>query len=102
MEIHRQRCQQCNSLDLHNLLVREPGHDQVVYVRCARCEELVARYELSGYYHHGKGFESWLRSRSFPMESGRDVTAAFQEAKAQALAGYEAMLAELSALDKGD
>ena len=33
-----------------------------VFVRCCGCRELVACYELSRYYHHGKEADSYLRS----------------------------------------
>jgi len=43
--------------------VRENEPDRII-VRCHDCEHFVASYVLApmGYYHHGKGFESFLRS----------------------------------------
>lgn len=96
MEVHRQRCQKCQSLDLRNILVRAPGKGQVVLVRCAHCKELVARYELSRYYHHGKGFESWLRQIGLVSESARDLAETYETAQDDALREYEAALAQLA------
>ncbi|MHC4142517.1 MAG: hypothetical protein ACYSUF_11785 [Planctomycetota bacterium] len=101
MEIHRQQCQACRSFDLRNILVRETGRREVVYVRCLGCTRLVARYELSGYYHHGKGVESWLRSRgTASVESGRDTAAEFEEDQKAAVDGYEQVLAKLEEMGK--
>jgi hypothetical protein len=96
MEVHRQRCQSCGSLNLHNILAREPGQPTVIFVRCAACDELVARYVLSGYYHHGKGIDSFLRSLGSALaESGRDTLADFERVKKEAIEGYEAVLQRL-------
>ena len=93
MEIHRQRCQQCNSLDVHNILVREVEAPMVVYVRCVQCGQLVARYKLSDYYHHGKGIESFIRSIGGTVEeSGRDVLDQFKRSQSASLEGYELAL----------
>ncbi len=95
MEVHRQTCQSCHSRRHRNILVREPGAPTVVYVRCANCGELVARYALSEYYHHGKGLDSYLRSQgSSASESGRDVLETFRKKQEEALEGY------LRALDR--
>ena len=96
MEVHRQRCQACNSIEVKNILAREATVPTVIYVRCARCDALVARYELSDYYHHGKGIDSFLRSRNEPsMESGRRVLKEFERARTRAEKGYERVLHEL-------
>ena len=60
MEVHRQQCQHCGTFDARNILVRETGLPMTIYVRCTQCGELVARYKLSEYYHHGMGVESYL------------------------------------------
>ncbi|MHC4102360.1 MAG: hypothetical protein ACYSW1_15950 [Planctomycetota bacterium] len=101
MDIHRQQCQACRSFDQRNILVRETGRPEAVYVRCLGCGRLVARYELSAYYHHGKGVESWLRSRGIAsVESGRDTAAEFEEAQRTAVEGYEQVLAKLEEMGK--
>jgi hypothetical protein len=101
MDIHRQQCQACRSFDLRNILVRETGRPTAVYVRCIACGELVARYELSVYYHHGKGIESWLGSRGIAsVESGRDTIAEFEQVQKQAVESYEQVLAKLEELGK--
>lgn len=101
MEVHRQRCQACRSIDLRNILVREVGRPQVVFVRCAQCGELVARYELSAYYHHGKDLESYLRSQgAASAESGRRMLDEFKRAQTEATEGYETVLTKLTELEK--
>ncbi|REJ65726.1 MAG: hypothetical protein DWQ31_17465 [Planctomycetota bacterium] len=96
MEIHRQQCQQCGSRNARNILVREADAPMTIYVRCLGCGELVARYQLSHYYHHGKGIESFLRSLgSDAGESGRDYLAEFQRTQDQAVRGYEDALRKL-------
>lgn len=77
------------------LVVREPGHAQVVMVRCTQCRELVARYELSAYYHHGRGYESWIASFSGVAESGRDLLGRFAQVKEQAVAQFEKVVERL-------
>ncbi len=73
----------------------------MIYVRCANCGELVARYELSGYYHHGKGLESYLKSRGVDAsESGRQWLAQFNEVSEQAAVGYRDALEELQKAGK--
>jgi RNase P subunit RPR2 len=57
MELHRQQCQKCKSFNMRNILVRNPGEQQMVYVRCVDCHEFVALYKLRDYYHHEKGIE---------------------------------------------
>jgi hypothetical protein len=90
MEVVLQKCQQCGSQEVRNMLVREPGRAQMVYVRCASCDTLVARYRLLDYYHHGKGLESFLRSAgSAAGESGRDAMTEFQQVQGEAVEGFE-------------
>lgn len=97
MEVHRQRCQQCQSLDVRNILVREIAAPMAVYVRCAQCGQLVARYKLSEYYHHGKGVESFIRSMgAAAAESGRDVLDQFQRSQSASLEGYQHALEYLN------
>ena len=95
MQVHRQRCQSCNSIGLRNLLVRKPGKNQIVLVVCANCRKLVARYELSSYYHHGKGIDSWLRSFDPITESARDLGEAFESAQETAVSELDEALAVL-------
>ncbi len=96
MEVHRQQCQKCDSYQMRNILVREPGHSTVVYARCAECRELVARYALEDYYHCGKGIESYLRSHGgATSESGRHIMQDFQDAEATAATGFADALEEL-------
>lgn len=100
MEVHRQQCQACGSRETRNIIVRAAGSPQVVLVRCAACAELVARYELASYYHHGRGFESWLRHLDVPTESALDLAETFESARADALEEYAAALEELKREDK--
>jgi uncharacterized C2H2 Zn-finger protein len=102
MEVHRQRCQACQSLQLHNIIVRAPGRDTTIFVRCARCQALVARYELSSYYHHGKGPQEHLRATGIPFEeSGRGYLDAFLDLQRDVEAGYQDALDALAADNKG-
>lgn len=96
MEVHRQQCQDCGGYDVKNILVREENLPTVIYVRCSSCGDLVARYELSDYYHHGRGVESFLRARMATVEeSGRHMLELFKEAKSKAVEGYHKVLEEL-------
>lgn len=91
MEVHIQKCQECQSTDVCNMLVSEPGRPQTIYAKCTSCGQLVARFLLSDYYHHGKGIESWLRSLGpAAFESGRDFHDEFSRVQTAALAGFEA------------
>ena len=90
MEVHTQKCHSCQSTKMSNLLVREPGQSQTVYVKCRACGEFVARYRLTEYYHNGKGIDSWLRSLgSAAPESGRDFLGEFERVEEAALLGFE-------------
>lgn len=102
MEVHRQTCQSCGSIDVRNILRRTEGQRTAVFVRCARCKKLVARYELAAYYHHGKDVESWLRGYegAAAMESGRDLSDAFARSRDQALHEYDEVLVDLARVDK--
>jgi hypothetical protein len=101
MEVHRQQCQDCGSYEVKLILVREADLPTVIYVRCGNCGELVARYELSDYYHHGRGMESFLRGKMATVEeSGRDMLESFEEAKKKAVKGYHKAMAELERLGK--
>ena len=96
MEVHRQTCQACSSHFVINLLVRKEGQPTAVYVRCRDCGDLVARYELREYYHHGKGLESYLRAKGGAQAgSGREWLSEFQRVQTEALVGYQEALEEL-------
>jgi RNase P subunit RPR2 len=96
MEVHRQTCQKCGSIDVRNILAREPDIPMTIYVRCAKCGELVARYKLREYYHHGKGIDSFLRSQAAQLaESGRHVLGEFRRTQKESVQGYEMVLKEL-------
>ncbi|QDT65502.1 hypothetical protein [Calycomorphotria hydatis] len=102
MEVHRQQCQSCKGRDMRDILVREPNEPQRVYVRCINCGAFVARYTLSGYYHHGKGIESYLRTHSVPDDSGREWLDRFRHTEQSALEGFERAVEELQRLEKDD
>jgi hypothetical protein len=86
---------------VRNILVREPDLRTTIYVRCAQCLELVARYKLREYYHHGKGIESYLKSQgAASVESGRKVLDEFSRIETESVAGYEEALKHLEAHDK--
>jgi len=93
MEVHIQKCQNCRSRNLRNVLVRDEL--QKVFVQCRDCGELVARYVLAkgGYFHAGKGFESFLRSleRDGEGDSARDINSSFEELEGNIESEYEAL-----------
>jgi hypothetical protein len=101
IEVHRQTCQKCHSIDVRDIIVREPGKPMLIYVRCAKCGELVASYELHRYYHHGKGIESYLRAHGGgAADSGRAWLADFKKLQTDAIAGFQAALAKLQQENK--
>ena len=96
MDVHRQTCQACGSIDLRNILVRERGRADMVYVKCLKCGEFVARYRLRDYYQHGKGVESFLKSiGAGDTESGRSQLAEFEAIQKESLEGYQRALEQL-------
>lgn len=96
MEVHRQTCQACGSIDVRNILVRKAERPATVFVRCGQCRELVACYELSDYYHHGKGIESYLKGRGASgSDSGRQWLAEFRRVQERSSKGYAEALEEL-------
>ena len=68
---------------MRNLLSRAVGESDKVFVQCVKCGGFVARYTIAqgGYYHHGKGFESYIRSlnRGGHYESTRDIQDGFSK-----------------------
>lgn len=100
MEVHRQQCQNCGSFEVRNILVRDTDVPNIVYVCCTACGELVARYKLSEYYHHGKGADSFIRSLgAAAVESGRNVLEQFKRAQEESIAGYREALKYLETRD---
>ena len=104
MEIHRQKCQSCGSRHMRNILLRD--RDEFVYVQCQQCRKLVARYGLApgGYFHFGKGFESFLRSikRMGEVPSGRDLRTEFNLTEKSCLDGFEEVIKVLRDQGKDD
>lgn len=96
MEIHIQQCQNCKSDKLKNILYREAGKSDKVYVQCQDCDSFVASYviEPAGYYHHGKGYESFLRgiNRSGEFTSGNRVKKLFLEHESGEVAAFAKVL----------
>jgi len=104
MEIHTQKCQFCSSENMKNILVRNPGDADKVYVQCQQCGEFVASYVIAplGYYHHGKGYESFLRGihRSGEFMSGRNIQRMFEERKREDLTQFEKVLERMEKKEK--
>ena len=102
MNIHRQTCQGCGSHTVRNLLVREEGNDDEVYVQCDGCQKLVARYVIApqGYYHHGKDFESYLRGlkRGGQFDSGKNMRDLCDQVREECIEKFREVLGE----KKGD
>ncbi|TXB68920.1 hypothetical protein [Phaeodactylibacter luteus] len=93
MELHTQHCQYCGATSVKNILVRAPGESDKVFVACTQCNAFVASYVIAplGYYHHGKGYESFLRGihRSGEFMSGRNVKRMFEDRKEQDLEEFK-------------
>jgi len=106
MEVHRQTCQLCGSHQLRNILARDPGEPDKVFVQCAECHELVARYVISpgGYYHAHKGFESFIRglSRSGEMMSGKGLAEEFKAMEEKCNQYYSSVQEHLAQEHKED
>ena len=94
MDVYIQKCQQCDSRNLRNILVRDDA--QRVFVQCRDCDHLVARYVIApgGYFHAGKDYESFLRAMMMDsgFSSGRDLKAVFQEVAENSQKGFEEAL----------
>lgn len=90
MDVYIQKCQNCGSRDLRNILAREDA--QRVYVQCRNCEHFVARYVIAsgGYFHEGKDYESFLRTVTLDsgFTSGRDLKAVFNEVSESSRKGF--------------
>ena len=99
MELHRQACQKCGCRKMVNILARVTGENDKVYVQCADCKELVARYIISqgGYYHHGKGFESYLHglNRGGHYESTRELRDGFEQLEKNCESEYEEIVEQM-------
>ena len=99
MKVHVQKCQNCQSDKLKNILSRESGEPDRVYVQCQNCKEFVASYIIAplGYYHNGKGYESFLRgvNRSGEFMSGRRIKRLFLERKEGEIQEYNRILDQL-------
>ena len=104
MKIHVQKCQNCGSKEHKNILARESGEPDRVYVQCQACQEFVASYVIAplGYYHHGKGYESFLRgvTRSGEFMSGRRIKGLFLKRKVDELKAFQQILEKLKIQDK--
>lgn len=96
MELHAQHCQFCDSTDMRNILVRKIGESDKVFVQCQSCESFVASYVIAplGYYHHGKGYDSFLRGihRSGEFMSGRNMARMFEDRKEQDIEEFKEVL----------
>lgn len=94
MDVFIQKCQQCQSRNLRNILVREDA--QRVFVQCRDCDHFVARYVIApgGYYHEGRDYESFLRTLMLDggFSSGRDLKTLFTETAQTSVAGFETAL----------
>ena len=91
MDVHIQKCQNCGSSDMRNILARDST--QRVFVQCRKCDEFVARYQIApgGYFHNGKDYESFLRTMMLDsgFTSGRDLQSVFEEVSESALKCFE-------------
>ena len=104
MEIHVQKCQKCMSNHLKNIIYREAGEPDRVFVQCQECQDFVASYVISplGYFHNGKGYESFLRGvhRSGEFMSGRRVKQLFLNRKKEEQAAFDEIVEKLRIRDE--
>ncbi|MFQ3230884.1 hypothetical protein [Reinekea sp.] len=91
MDVNIQKCQNCGSREMRNILARTSS--QHVVVQCRKCDEFVARYQIAsgGYFHNGKDYESFLRTMMLDsgFTSGRDLRAVFEEVSESAAATFD-------------
>ncbi|NND95379.1 MAG: hypothetical protein HKN45_10970 [Flavobacteriales bacterium] len=77
---------------MKNIIYRESGEPDRIYVQCHACKEFVASYVIAplGYYHHGKSFESFLRGvhRSGEFMSGRRVKQMYENRKNEEVSSF--------------
>ena len=94
MDVYIQKCQNCNSRNLRNILARSDA--QRVYVQCRDCEKFVARYVIApgGYFHDGPDYESFLRTMMLDsgFSSGRDLKMVYKEVTESSAAGCNSAL----------
>ena len=94
MDVYIQKCQNCNSRNLRNILARSDA--QRVYVQCRDCEKFVARYVIApgGYFHDGRDYESFLRTMMLDsgFSSGRDLKTVYKEVTESSAAGFNSAL----------
>ncbi len=91
MDIYIQKCQQCGSRNLRNILARDDA--QRVFVQCRDCGHFVARYVIApgGYFHDGRDYESFLRVTMLDsgFSSGRDLKTVFKETAESSQRGFD-------------
>lgn len=93
MEIRHQTCLACHATTLENIIVRDAGKTESIYVRCTNCQEFVARYILKDYYHHGRTLDSLLQTTaSNSADSGREILSTIKEREETAVAQFAKVL----------
>jgi hypothetical protein len=104
MVIHIQKCQNCGSTNLKNIILRESGEPDRIYAQCHDCQEFVASYVISplGYYNNGKGYESFLRGihRSGEFMSGRNIKKLFLDRRDGEERAFTKVIEELKNKEK--
>ncbi len=96
MHVEQQACPSCHSTEVTNLLVGQNEHPESIYVRCAKCEELIAWGNLNGFFPQGETLERYLKSRAgSESDSGRQWLSGFQAQRKLALATYQEALEQL-------
>ncbi len=96
MDVYIQKCQNCDSRNLRNILSR--AEVQRVFVQCRDCDHFVARYVIAsgGYFHEGRDYDSFLRTLMLDSGfiSGRDLKALFDEVSESSNKGFEDALVQ--------
>jgi len=101
MEIRPQTCLACHSETFENIIVRDAGRTQSIFVRCTQCRQFVARYILKDYYHHGRTLDSLLQSTGQTMESGREMLNELKEREETATEQFGRIVEALEESDTG-
>ena len=84
----RELCPGCDSANLNNYILVQPGEDAAVFVECAECSTFVARYTLRAYTCEDP-YRSHLRlMRSRDMSSGAATKEKGERFAAELWEGY--------------
>ena len=94
--VELQRCTECGSADVNNIVVDSEQNQQRVYCRCSRCKAMIAWCDLKTYFPAKHSLEHYLSNhRGIETDSGRRWLDRFNKARASAEADYQQALVVL-------